>query len=255
MKKHYIILGLKEGASQEEIQTAFERLSKELDPKNNDNQEFFVEEYKKVQEAYKALSNSSILATEKGARINTTDNIVKEKRDKETDTNEKEPKSVKNLKGYLVLIFFVLVGLGPTLVVYYYEVFGYYNYYSSINTTELLEMNFLNKFYFCFKETFKIKIGYHRNYFLFIFIYIIILSIFLSFRKKVTTKKDSKILKSENQIQVSSGKGKHYKPNPKEALEKLKQYKELLELNVITKEEYTKYVKEFRSILLKEINK
>jgi hypothetical protein len=255
MKKHYIILGLKEGASQEEIQTAFERLSKELDPKNNDNQEFFVEEYKKVQEAYKALSNSSILATEKGARINTTDNIVKEKRDKETDTNEKEPKSVKNLKGYLVLIFFVLVGLGPTLVVYYYEVFGYYNYYSSINTTELLEMDFLNKFYFCFKETFKTKMGYHRNYFLFIFIYIIILSIFLSFRKKVTTKKDSKILKSENQIQVSSGKGKHYKPNPKEALEKLKQYKELLELNVITKEEYTKYVKEFRSILLKEINK
>ena len=38
MKKHYIILGLKEGASQEEIQTAYERLSKELDPKNNNDQ-------------------------------------------------------------------------------------------------------------------------------------------------------------------------------------------------------------------------
>lgn len=73
MKNYYKTLGLKEGASQEEIQTAYERLSKELDPKNNDNQEFFVEEYKKVQEAYKALSNSSILATEKGARINTPD--------------------------------------------------------------------------------------------------------------------------------------------------------------------------------------
>ena len=255
MKKHYKTLGLLESASQKEIQTAYERLTKELDPQKNDNQEFFKEEYQKVQEAYEALRNSSILATEKGARINTTDNIVKEKRDKETDTNEKELKSVKNLKGYLVLIFFVLVGLGPTLVVYYYEFYGYYNFYSSINTTEILEMDFLNKFYLCFKETFKIKTGYHRNYFLFIFIYIIILSIFLSFRKKVTTKKDSKILKSENQVQVSSGKGKHYKPNPKEALEKLKQYKELLELNVITKEEYTKYVKEFRSILLKEINK
>ena len=43
-------------------------MSKELDPKNNANQEFFIEEYKKVQEAYKALSNSSILATEKGAK-------------------------------------------------------------------------------------------------------------------------------------------------------------------------------------------
>lgn len=73
MKNYYKTLGLKEGASQEEIQTAYERLSKELDPKNNDNQEFFVEEYKKVQEAYKALSNSSILATENGARINTPD--------------------------------------------------------------------------------------------------------------------------------------------------------------------------------------
>ena len=73
MKKHYNTLGLNQSASQEEIQTAYERLSKELDPKNNDNQEFFVEEYKKVQEAYKALSNSSILATEKGGRINVSD--------------------------------------------------------------------------------------------------------------------------------------------------------------------------------------
>ena len=48
-------------------------LSKELDPTNNDNQEFFKEEYQKVQEAYKALHNSSILATEKGARVNTQD--------------------------------------------------------------------------------------------------------------------------------------------------------------------------------------
>jgi curved DNA-binding protein CbpA len=68
MKKHYQTLGLKESASQEEIQNAYELLSKELDPKNNDNQEFFKEEYKKVQEAYEALYSSSILATEKGAK-------------------------------------------------------------------------------------------------------------------------------------------------------------------------------------------
>lgn len=68
MKKHYQTLGLKESASQEEIQNAYERLAKELDPKNNDNQEFFKEEYKKVQEAYEALYSSSILATEKGAK-------------------------------------------------------------------------------------------------------------------------------------------------------------------------------------------
>ena len=61
MKKHYNALGLKEGASQEEVHEAYERLSNALNPSNNNNQEFFIEEYKKVQEAYKALSNSSIL--------------------------------------------------------------------------------------------------------------------------------------------------------------------------------------------------
>ena len=59
--KHFETLGLQEGATQEDIQAAYERLSKELNPSNNDNQEFFVEEYKKVQEAYKALHNTSIL--------------------------------------------------------------------------------------------------------------------------------------------------------------------------------------------------
>ena len=68
MKHHFKTLGLQDGASQEEIKTTYERLSKELDPANNDNQEFFEEEYKKVQEAYEALYNSSILATEKGAK-------------------------------------------------------------------------------------------------------------------------------------------------------------------------------------------
>ena len=68
MKKHYQALGVKEGASQEEIKTAYDRLSKELNPSNNDNQEFFKEEYEKVQKAYKALYKSSILATEKGAK-------------------------------------------------------------------------------------------------------------------------------------------------------------------------------------------
>ena len=54
--------------SQKEIQKSYEKLKKELNPGNNDNQELFKEEYEKVQEAYETLSNSSILATEKGQR-------------------------------------------------------------------------------------------------------------------------------------------------------------------------------------------
>ena len=68
MKNHYESLGLQEGASQEAIQEAFERLSKELNPANNENQEFFIEEHEKVQEAYKVLYNSSILASEDGIK-------------------------------------------------------------------------------------------------------------------------------------------------------------------------------------------
>ena len=61
MKHHFETLGLQEGASQQAIQEAYDRLSRELNPSNNDNQEFFIEEYEKVQEAYKALYQSSIL--------------------------------------------------------------------------------------------------------------------------------------------------------------------------------------------------
>ena len=93
MKKHYKTLGLQEGASQQELQEAYDRLSKDLDPANNDNQEFFKEEYQKVQEAYKALHNSSILATEKGARVNTQD-----KKGSSTDINP--PAEVSRRKPY-----------------------------------------------------------------------------------------------------------------------------------------------------------
>ena len=56
MNYHYKTLGLKEDASQEEIKIAYDKLSKELDPANNDNLDFFAEEYQKIQEAYTALT-------------------------------------------------------------------------------------------------------------------------------------------------------------------------------------------------------
>ena len=74
MKKYFETLGLKEGASQEEIESAYTRLSNELDPAKNDNQDFFVEEYVKVQEAYKALSQSSILKNNDSSKRSVTSN-------------------------------------------------------------------------------------------------------------------------------------------------------------------------------------
>lgn len=55
MEKYFHILGLNKGASKEDIKESYERLSKELNPANNNNQEFFIEEYNLVQEAYEAL--------------------------------------------------------------------------------------------------------------------------------------------------------------------------------------------------------
>ena len=59
MEKYFHILGLNKGASKEDIQASYERLSKELNPADNDYQDFFIEEYNLVQEAYKALTETA----------------------------------------------------------------------------------------------------------------------------------------------------------------------------------------------------
>ena len=99
MKKYYVSLGLKEGASQEDIQAAFDRLSEELDPAKNNNEEFFVEEYSKVKQAYKALSNSSILATEKGAKNNLIKKPVKIKQ----PVDDLKPSNGRNKKNNILI--------------------------------------------------------------------------------------------------------------------------------------------------------
>ena len=112
---HYKILGLKEGASQEQIKTAYSKLSKELNPANNDNQEFFKEEYEKVQAAYKALYNTSILATEQGAKGsgNNSGRIKGNSSNKKKDAVPKKRISKLDLiKIIIAFVFFAFVILG-----------------------------------------------------------------------------------------------------------------------------------------------
>ena len=82
MKRYFDTLGLKEGASQEEIESAYTRLSKDLDPKENDNLDFFVEEYNLVQEAYKKLRETDDLSSET---------------EKETFKTNTVPENIKNI--------------------------------------------------------------------------------------------------------------------------------------------------------------
>ena len=58
MKEDLEILGLSEGAKWIEIQDAFDKLSNEYDPKNNDDLDFFVEEFEKINRAYENLKNN-----------------------------------------------------------------------------------------------------------------------------------------------------------------------------------------------------
>ena len=112
MKHHFETLGLQEGASQEEIKTAYDRLSKELNPSNNDNQEFFKEEYEKVQDAYKALYNSSILATEQGAKSAGNESVgLKESNSNKKKTPVPKKRIAKRDFAFGGLLFFIATGI------------------------------------------------------------------------------------------------------------------------------------------------
>ncbi|CAN5819051.1 hypothetical protein BH10BAC2_BH10BAC2_27010 [soil metagenome] len=58
MTNYYKILGVQNFASTEEIKTAYRKLSKKLHPDVNENDPFFTEKFKELQEAYENLSHS-----------------------------------------------------------------------------------------------------------------------------------------------------------------------------------------------------
>ncbi len=109
MKKYYKILGLKEGATKQDIKKAFNKLLKELDPKKNDDQDFFIEETKKLKEAYERLTNISILST---VEIRNKSNL---KGDQATnETNNIPPKLFKKKKSFfskenIILVLLVIL--------------------------------------------------------------------------------------------------------------------------------------------------
>ena len=86
MINYYKILGVKDFASNEDIKTAYRKLSKKFHPDVNDGDEFFAEKFKEIQEAYEHL----------------TDDLKKRKHDEllnnyfgKSNENYNEPKSNK----------------------------------------------------------------------------------------------------------------------------------------------------------------
>lgn len=58
MKDYYYILGIKKGASAEDIKKSYRKLSLKFHPDKNDGDEFFAERFKEIQEAYETLSDN-----------------------------------------------------------------------------------------------------------------------------------------------------------------------------------------------------
>lgn len=57
MKNYYYFLGVSENATDEEIKKAYRKLSLKYHPDKNDNDTFFADRFKEVQEAYEILSD------------------------------------------------------------------------------------------------------------------------------------------------------------------------------------------------------
>lgn len=58
MKDYYYFLGVKENASEEDIKKAYRKLSLKYHPDKNENDDFFSERFREVQEAYEILSDT-----------------------------------------------------------------------------------------------------------------------------------------------------------------------------------------------------
>ena len=145
MKKYYQILGLELGASKEEVEMRYNQLSDELNPKNNDNQDFFKEEYAKVQEAYRILIKEALLSKK---TTNSDSNSKDEVKENESSTDN--PKNLKPLKNnQMHFIEKIKLILGISLICF--SLFGIYIALSYHFELDLIEYT-SNKSEFDFSE-------------------------------------------------------------------------------------------------------
>ncbi|WBV57904.1 DnaJ domain-containing protein [Chryseobacterium daecheongense] len=59
MKDYYYFLGISQDASEEDIKKAYRKLSLKYHPDKNENDDFFADRFREIQEAYETLSDSS----------------------------------------------------------------------------------------------------------------------------------------------------------------------------------------------------
>jgi curved DNA-binding protein CbpA len=59
MKDYYYFLGISQDASEEDIKKAYRKLSLKYHPDKNENDDFFADRFREIQEAYETLSDSA----------------------------------------------------------------------------------------------------------------------------------------------------------------------------------------------------
>lgn len=57
MKDYYYFLGISQDASEEDVKKAYRKLSLKYHPDKNDNDDFFADRFREIQEAYETLSD------------------------------------------------------------------------------------------------------------------------------------------------------------------------------------------------------
>lgn len=131
MKEFFDILGLEEGASQEEIQEAYDRLFKELEPSKNGNQQFFIEEFEKLQEAYKKLRNSSILSTNSSVEKVTNFESSNSSSKKIDEINNKPKRKLRGIFNINKKILVISLGILFSGLIISFFIYNNKNYKSS----------------------------------------------------------------------------------------------------------------------------
>ena len=59
MKDYYYILGIEENSTTEEIKKAYRKLSLKFHPDKNNNDKFFTDRFKEINEAYETIGNEN----------------------------------------------------------------------------------------------------------------------------------------------------------------------------------------------------
>jgi curved DNA-binding protein CbpA len=95
MSDYYKVLGLKPGASQEEIKTAYRKLSKKFHPDLNDGDNFFEDRFKEIQEAYENLVDNNIKSDTGFTAKNHSEQNYSRQQEKYAKTEESDFSSVQ----------------------------------------------------------------------------------------------------------------------------------------------------------------